>query len=386
MNLPEESIGKVMNKEINMKKDPAVELARIFGCLLVVGVHCWINNFGVAIQSKSGTYIACIFADGVAVFWIISGFFMYKNYSYKQTLKRTIKSIVIPMLLLSAAMFFVLNNYLNGNGWHFILHSKDDYKWILNSLLIWTNPVDRLGHFWYLYVYILLMLCSPVIAAFIKYLEEDTKREKLFLVLTFLLLVWNDLSNNQMGRFEHHAFAGAFPAAIESVWGYLLYKYRDRLRKRRYIFISVGAFLGLNVLRMAIQLGRYHRIQDTATYILYWFSSIGLLCAICVIVFSFAAIHSRKATVVNRVICWLASYTFSIYLLHPVVNSFLDMYEVRSRLSEALLKFHIGGVGKEILYMICIIFIVVSICLAISCVLRGCKMAIVRVVSGKADK
>lgn len=386
MNLPEESIGKVMNKEINMKKDPAVELARIFGCLLVVGVHCWINNFGVAIQSKSGTYIACIFADGVAVFWIISGFFMYKNYSYKQTLKRTIKSIVVPMLLLSAAMFFVLNNYLNGNGWHFILHSKDDYKWILNSLLIWTNPVDRLGHFWYLYVYILLMLCSPVIAAFIKYLEEDTKREKLFLVLTFLLLVWNDLSNNQMGRFEHHAFAGAFPAAIESVWGYLLYKYRDRLRKRRYIFISVGAFLGLNVLRMAIQLGRYHRIQDTATYILYWFSSIGLLCAICVIVFSFAAIHSRKATVVNRVICWLASYTFSIYLLHPVVNSFLDMYEVRSCLSEALLKFHIGGVGKEILYMICIIFIVVSICLAISCVLRGCKMAMVRVVSGKADK
>ncbi len=375
-----------MNKEINMKKDPAVELARILGCLLVVGVHCWINNFGVAIQSKSGTYIACIFADGVAVFWIISGFFMYKNYSYKQTLKRTIKSIVVPMLLLSAAMFFVLNNYLNGNGWHFILHSKDDYKWILNSLLIWTNPVDRLGHFWYLYVYILLMLCSPVIAAFIKYLEEDTKREKLFLVLTFLLLVWNDLSNNQMGRFEHHAFAGAFPAAIESVWGYLLYKYRDRLRKRRYIFISVGAFLGLNVLRMAIQLGRYHRIQDTATYILYWFSSIGLLCAICVIVFSFAAIHSRKATVVNRVICWLASYTFSIYLLHPVVNSFLDMYEVRSCLSEALLKFHIGGVGKEILYMICIIFIVVSICLAISCVLRGCKMAMVRVVSGKADK
>lgn len=373
-----------MNKEMNMKKDPAVELARIFGCLLVVGVHCWINNFGVAIQSKSGTYIACIFADGVAVFWIISGFFMYKNYSYKQTLKRTVKSIVIPMLLLSAVMFFVLNNYLNGNGWHFILHSKDDYKWILNSLLIWTNPVDRLGHFWYLYVYILLMLCSPVIAAFIKYLEEDTKREKIFLVLTFLLLVWNDLSNNQMGRFEHHAFAGAFPAAIESVWGYLLYKYRDRLRKRRYIFISVGAFLGLNVLRMAIQLGRYHRIQDTATYILYWFSSIGLLCAICVIVFSFAAIHSRKATVVNRVICWLASYTFSIYLLHPVVNSFLDMYEVRSRLSEALLKFHIGGVGKEILYMICIIFIVVSICLAISCVLCGCKMAMVRVVSGKA--
>lgn len=375
-----------MNKEINMKKDPAVELARIFGCLLVVGVHCWINNFGVAIQSRSGTYIACILADGVAVFWIISGFFMYKNYSYKQTLKRTVKSIVIPIILLSAVMFFVLNNYLDGNGWHFILHSREDYKWILNSLLMWTNPIDRLGHFWYLYVYIILMLCSPVIAAFIKYLEEDTKREKLFLLLTFLLLVWNDLSNNQLGRFEHHAFAGALPAAIEIIWGYLLYKYKDRLIKRKYIFISAGAFLGLNLLRTAIQLERYHRIQDTATYILYWYSSIGLLCAICVIVFSFALIQSRKATLVNRAICRLASYTFSIYLLHPVVNSFLDRYEVRSRLSNALLKFHLGGVTEEILYMICIVFIVVCICLVVSCVLRGCKTVVLRVVHGKIDK
>ena len=225
------------------------------------------------------------------------------------------------------------------------------------------------------------MFMSPVIAAVIKYLEEDTKREKLFLILTFLLLVWNDFSNNQLGKFEHHAFAAAFPAAIEMIWGYFLYKYRDRLKKRRYIFVSAGIFLGLNLLRTAIQLERYHRIEDTATNILYWYSSIGLVCAICVIVFSFALVHSKKATIGNRVICWIASYTFPIYLLHPVVNSFLEMYAFRERLSDALFRIS-SGLGEEILYMICIIFIVVCICLVISCVLRGCKLLILKIVHG----
>ena len=133
---------------------------------------------------------------------------------------------------------------------------------------------------------------------------------------------------------------------------------------------------------MAIQFGRYHRIQDTATYILYWYFAIGLLCAICVILFSFTVIHSRKATVVNRAICIIY---ISIYLLHPVVDSFFDMYEIRSRLSEVLLKIS-SGVAEEILYMICIIFIVVGIWLVISCVLCGCKRTIARVVSGKAFK
>lgn len=158
-------------------------------------------------------------------------------------------------------------------------------------------------------------------------------------------------------------FIGAFTAAIESVWGYLLYKYRDRLRKRRYIFISADAFLGLNLLRMAIQFGRYHRIQDTATYILYWFSIshffIGLLCYLrdCIFVCSDSQQKSNGCESSHLLVCIIY---ISIYLLHPVVDSFFDMYEVRSRLSEVLLKIS-SGVAEEILYMICIIFIVVGI-------------------------
>ena len=361
-----------------MKRDPSVELARIFGCLLVVGVHCWMNNFGVSIQSRSGTYISCFLADGVAVFWLIAGFFMFKHYNYGKTLKRTVKSIVIPMVLLSLVMFFILNGYLDGNGLRLDLHNRADYAAVFQSLLTWNNPVARLGHFWYIYVYILLMLVTPVIAAFIRYLEEDTKREKLFLLLTFLFLVWNDFSNNQVGRFEHHALAGVIPAAIEMIWGYFLYKYRDRLQKRRYICLSAGLFLGLNLLRTVIQLVRYQRIEDTANYILYWYTSIGLLCAICVIVFSFSLIHGKQPTVGNRLICWIASYTFPIYLLHPVVNSFLEKIAFRSRLSDALFRIS-SGVGEEILYMICVVLIVAGICLVISCVLRGCKLLIGKV-------
>lgn len=66
-----------MNKEINMKKDPAVELARIFGCLLVVGVHCWINSFGVAIQEQKRNIYSlyfcrwcCSILDYIRIFYV----------------------------------------------------------------------------------------------------------------------------------------------------------------------------------------------------------------------------------------------------------------------------------------------------------------------------
>lgn len=102
----------------------------------------------------------------------------------------------------------------------------------------------------------------------------------------------------------------------------------------------------------------------------------------CIFVYSDSQQKSNGCESSHLLVCIIY---ISIYLLHPVVDSFFDMYEVRSRLSEVLLKIS-SGVAEEILYMICIIFIVVGIWLVISCVLRGCKRAIARVVSGKAFK
>ena len=52
-----------------MKKDPAVELMRIIGCIIVIGVHS--NLYGAIEMGKGASLISCWLADGVAIFWMI---------------------------------------------------------------------------------------------------------------------------------------------------------------------------------------------------------------------------------------------------------------------------------------------------------------------------
>ena len=58
------------------KKDPSIELLRIIGSLSVIATH-------IKIEYKSFTnfpkiFCACLCAFGVAVFWLILGFFLIK--------------------------------------------------------------------------------------------------------------------------------------------------------------------------------------------------------------------------------------------------------------------------------------------------------------------
>lgn len=359
----------LIENEKECQKDCSVELCRIIGCLIVVGIHCWMNNFGVCNKNIGELFISCCLADGVAVFWLISGFFIYRNYNYKKILKRTMKTIIVPTILISVLMFYVINNYLINNRIGIEIHEKLDYLEVGKLLLTWNNPIQGLGHFWYIYVYILLMLISPIIYSFVTYLECKKNRQINFLVISFAFLFLNDLSNNQFGKFEHHAFAALIPAMIEMIWGYLLYKHKENLKKYRYVLLSVVGFLILNFLRMIIQFSRYQAIDDTSCYILYWYSTIGLLCGLCVVIFSFSAVKDIRCGILKNIICKFASYTFGVYLLHPIVNSFLEKYLIRQKISEILLDKY-SGIYEKIMYMMCITLLVVSICIVIITAIR----------------
>ena len=143
----------LIENEKECQKDCSVELCRIIGCLIVVGIHCWMNNFGVCNKNIGELFISCCLADGVAVFWLISGFFIYRNYNYKKILKRTMKTIIVPTILISVLMFYVINNYLINNRIGIEIHEKLDYLEVGKLLLTWNNPIQGLGHFLYMYIY-----------------------------------------------------------------------------------------------------------------------------------------------------------------------------------------------------------------------------------------
>ena len=87
-----------MNKST---RDARVELLRIFGILMILGYHNmqvdWVleGSYHFSID-----YVTGFFSDCVPMFFMILGFFLFQNNSYKKLLIRTIKKIIFPTLLL----------------------------------------------------------------------------------------------------------------------------------------------------------------------------------------------------------------------------------------------------------------------------------------------
>ena len=60
----------------DFKIDPSIELLRIIGSLSVIGTHIKLEYKSFTNFSK--IFFACLCADGVAIFWLILGFFLIK--------------------------------------------------------------------------------------------------------------------------------------------------------------------------------------------------------------------------------------------------------------------------------------------------------------------
>ena len=270
------------------KRDVSVEIIRIIACMIVIGCHVYPPIFAEGKYVLSRLFLACLMADGVAVFWFVMGFFLFNNNSYLKLIKKVIRNIVVPMTLFSIVVLFFAD-WINGNSSlsESIYHTNNEYVSLIKNLLLWRNPVAGCEHLWYLYVYLMIILIFPILKSFITYLDENPVHEKWFLIISFCFLVLNDLTRNEMAQFSHFTINALVPASIEVVWGHVLYKYRNRIAGKKFMLLGGGGFVILNLVRTAIQWSRYIKNPDINESILYWYSSIGILCAVCIVTLVF---------------------------------------------------------------------------------------------------
>ncbi len=189
--------------------------------------------------------------------------------------------------------------------------------------------------------------------------------------------VMNDISSNQLAAFSHHSINAVVPATIEMIWGHIIYRNREKLYKSRYAVASIFAFVLINIVRTWIQRNRYY-METPNNYILYWYSSLGLLCAACIVVFGLALPKLDKETPFSKAICFLGSYTFSIYLLHQVISKILNRFGVQSWLQSDILGGRTAFI-YEVAYSACIVLIIFSLALLSSVLLKQITRALKRV-------
>ena len=338
-------------------------MSRVIGCLMVIGIHITLSICHDGYIDVSRLTFACVVADAVGIFWLILGFFLFKNTSYRRLLKKTAINIGIPTVVFSCFAFFFGEWIVEGVSLReSIVHTPGEYLDVLKGLMKWNSPVKYGAHLWYNYVYILIILIFPVLKSFVQYLNEKVKREQIFMTATFGAFVLNDITRNQLFEFSHHSINALIPAAIIVLWGYILYKHKETLATQRNLILSVLTFIGLNVFRIILQFYSYR--MGTGNHIMFWYSGIGLLCASCIVIFAFCIGDKLQSTnLIQKGILFLSEHTFNIYLVH-----FFVIY-ILNRLSFPIV---LGAyIQSDVLFMFTHTITVFVISLVVSMVVKG---------------
>lgn len=356
--------------ELKMKKsrDWTVELLRVIGCMIVIGVHTLPSVMVEEGQySISRVFLSCVFGDGVTVFWLIMGFFLFSNYNYIKSLKAAFTKIFIPSVIFSILSFYFFDLISSGvSVSESINHPIGDYKKILLSTIALKAGVEHTSHLWYIFAYMLVIFISPVLQAFNEKLTSSKEYQNRFLILVSIFILCNDISSNRALSFSHHGFNAAVPASIILLYGSILYQKRECFESIRWTIISVISFIIINIIRFSIQYTRYIVGNSHNKTILYWYTLIGIANGICLSIFAFSLRHTIKNEIVQNIIRKLGKYTFTIYLIHRVTIGFLSNKGYFIFLQNKLIKNGYGNILTNSAYSLIVILTVFTISLVVS--------------------
>ena len=304
------------------RRDPAVELFRIIACLLVIGLHTmpeaevfygtWNNAFN--------RFLRVLLSDAVAMFWLMSGFYLFREGDWGRLCRRTLKRIVLPAAAIAVFTFY-FREWMCIEGTTLresVTHSLGEYLGVLRDTLALRSGVAGAAHLWYVFTYFIVILCQPLLKAADEYLAADVRRERRFVLITLALRLLNDLdSNGVFGSGE--GFAGLPTTVILLLWGSILYRRRERLESLgRKLLLAVPAYLAMDIVRALFLHMRAE--AGKSIWLMYWNSTPGMVGAVLMALICFGLIRQDASEGLRRRLSWLSSYTFPVYLTHLLLR------------------------------------------------------------------
>ena len=284
--------------------------------LMVLGCHV---NHGARYFDRvnpTGCVITNLVADGVAIFWLIMGFFLFKS-DYRHVLKRSVHKILIPMFVFSIVMFY-LGEFLCGDSSDILFGFKrplSDYKEVIfNGLLKWRTRISYTSHFWYLYSYMIVVLAFPALNGIQSFVKS--KRDKLILLSVLLgILILNDIGMNELVGFSNRPFYGALGGSFLALIGYIIYTFKDKYEGKVYLgILGLVAYFIINAVRSVILYKML--LQDGSNHVIYWYTSFGVLSGISLTVFVFGIKRLLQKKIVKKTVLHLGKLTMGIYVVH----------------------------------------------------------------------
>lgn len=305
--------------EAKSKRVINVEILRLIGCIIVIGQHIklpFINDNNIDIGRLS---IASLFADNVAIFFMITGFFWFNGKSYKKIVKNTITKILVPALLLIAFSQIFLDWLTNTKTFLYCLQNpKIDFNLVLSNLFNWKTNIPACIHLWYICSYLKCVLWYPILNIISKDEKETIFARKIMLVWVVLEIIVMVIQNFYTLPFGKISFFTSVDKGIFWIMiGKEIYKKIDKIKENKKIRI-IGAFMVVfgNIIRIiaqyfACKFDITNQVFFSWGYGFTYITAIGL--ALFILSFDF------KPNKINNCLLFLASKTYYIYLVHWAV-------------------------------------------------------------------
>lgn len=289
--------------------DVSVELLRSIASFIVICCHVNMNLSGLySSGSYCGTFISVVVGDGVAVFWLITGFFYFNKKNYTGYLKNTFKKIALPLLIYTLICLFP-ECLFSG------IPVAQLIAGFVKNILIWEAPAGSYtGHLWFLYTYLWVAAIFPVLFLIKQKFYVNPKFEKILMITFFGLLLLNDITLNKLFEFLPYSINVLLPAIIEIFFGYELYKHRDFIKNNKsVVWFGLFIFIIVNIIRAAVQ----YTVSDSEPS--NWYTAYSALCAVGLSAFVIR-VGDHIPGKFYPAVRFVGSCTLYIYIIHSCVT------------------------------------------------------------------
>ena len=154
-------MAEEIQKDIKKGRDAGIDLIRVVACLVVIVTH--VDVMGTGDSTK--LFLRLLFADGVTLFFILSGFFFFRK-GFIITLKRALSSIVLPGILVML-MSYQFSPFIRGEKTliYCFSHLNFDIYGFMTDLFSWGGNIreSMAAHLWYIFTYLQLVLAYPLL-------------------------------------------------------------------------------------------------------------------------------------------------------------------------------------------------------------------------------
>ena len=303
--------------ETKKERDYACDLIRILATYIVVATHVKLGFWEDDHIISTRLFFACLFGDGVSIFFILSGFFMFNGTTFGNRFKKCVLSIVLPAFLVAIVTQIIYPWISSSSLWGGITFYIPWNE--INVSILQQNAGNLQGcfHFWYIFAYIKWILFYPLL----KWICQEGKEQNLCRRLLIILQLISVLVSNAklLYNISLNTYSFFDTSILLGIIGFEISCKRNSIKGNLVIrFVSLLTFIAINFARLVAQENLYFIDTNNSTY-LNWDSIFGILCATAAFCFLYSWNFDNISIRTKKMIKFISDRTFIIYLFHVIV-------------------------------------------------------------------